>query len=230
MLVSHQPISSTSISSAVSPPHTVRFLFTVPSAAVAAGSRRHNSPHRGRQSSPRSGKVGSRSRRKMLSYPSSPTRKRKTVVNSSDDDNHSPAESSPQRKKQCVSNSDHNSDGDEQNSDNDSSDSSEDNPDLDEKTRHEQTKLRKIHRKLNKLLDKQAHKNQLSIRFWGTQSHLLSRKTILSPYLALGQWVARWVDPFVSIEAVLNYALGQNGIKGLTDEDLIASDDDNDEL
>ena len=28
MLVSHQPISSTSISSAVSPPHTVRFLFS----------------------------------------------------------------------------------------------------------------------------------------------------------------------------------------------------------
>ena len=84
-------------------------------------------------------------------------------MDSSEEDEDGATES-PQHKKKCLSNSDedNNSHGSNDDDDNDFSGSeSDDNndPDTDEE------KLRKTYCKINKLLEKLAHKNELSLRF-----------------------------------------------------------------
>ena len=37
----------------------------------------------------------------------------------------------------------------------------------------------------------------------------------MTPYLSLGQWIARWVSPFISIQAVFDYRLLKAKVKGL---------------
>ena len=37
----------------------------------------------------------------------------------------------------------------------------------------------------------------------------------MTPYLSLGQWIARWVSPFISIQAIFDYGLLKVKVKGL---------------